>query len=420
MGLARTANRRRGRTHKGKKIFTPDARRSALPVPGGSVYVREMPTNPIALAQDLIRRRSVTPTDDGALDVLGQALEAIGFRVRRMRFGAVDNLYARFGDGGRNFCFAGHTDVVPIGDEAAWSVPPFAAIVRDGWLIGRGAADMKAAIAAFVAAAHDAIDDGAARGSISLLITGDEEGPAIDGTRRVLETLAAEGERIDHCLVGEPTSVDLVGDVIKNGRRGSLNAVVLVTGKQGHAAYPHLAANPVSALLDLMQSLRARRLDDGAPGFDPSNLEVTTLDVGNPAHNVIPARAEGKFNIRFNTHHSGAALLDWIEAQRGAVEAAHPGVRIEIQARATGEPFYTTPGPFTDLMADAVRTVTGRTASLSTSGGTSDARFIKSVCPVAELGLQNATAHMVDERVRVEDVETLRAIYRAALKSYFA
>lgn len=379
-----------------------------------------MATDPIALAQDLIRRRSVTPTDDGALDVLGGALEALGFRVRRLRFGEVDNLYARYGVRGRNFCFAGHTDVVPIGDAAAWTTPPFDGEVRDGWLIGRGAADMKAAIAAFVAAADETITAGLPDGSISFLITGDEEGPAIDGTKRVLEALAADGERIDHCLVGEPTSVDLVGDVVKNGRRGSLNAVVTATGKQGHVAYPHLAANPVSALLDMMQALRARRLDDGAPGFDPSNLEVTTVDVDNAAHNVIPARATAKFNIRFNTHHSGDALLDWIERTRAQAVAAHPGVTLEVMARATGEPFYTDPGPFTDLVLDAVRNVTGRTAELSTSGGTSDARFIKSVCPVAELGLQNATAHMVDERVRVEDVETLARIYRAALQRYFS
>lgn len=379
-----------------------------------------MATDPIVLAQDLIRRRSVTPTDDGALDVLGGALEALGFRVRRLRFGEVDNLYARYGARGRNFCFAGHTDVVPIGDAAAWTSPPFDGVVRDGWLIGRGAADMKAAIAAFVAAADETITAGLPDGSISFLITGDEEGPAIDGTKRVLEALAAEGERIDHCLVGEPTSVDLVGDVVKNGRRGSLNAVVTATGKQGHVAYPHLAANPVSALLDMMQALRARRLDDGAPGFDPSNLEVTTVDADNAAHNVIPARATGKFNIRFNTHHSGNALLEWIERIRAQTVAAHPGVTLEVAARATGEPFYTDPGAFTDLMLGAVREVTGRAAELSTSGGTSDARFIKSVCPVAELGLQNATAHMVDERVRVDDVLTLTRIYRAALRAYFA
>lgn len=376
-------------------------------------------TNPLPLAQALIRCRSVTPTDDGALDVLGSALADLGFTLHRMRFGEVDNLYARWGDGGRNFCFAGHTDVVPVGDMAAWSVPPFDANVQDGWLIGRGAADMKAAIAAFAAAAGDCIRDGAARGSISFLITGDEEGPAIDGTRRALDALVARGERIDHCLVGEPTSVDWVGDVVKNGRRGSLNGVVTATGRQGHVAYPHLAANPVSALLDLLQALRARVLDDGAQGFDPSNLEVTSVDVGNAAHNVIPARAQAKFNIRFNTHHSGSALLDWIEAQRAQIAAAHPNVTIAIEARATGEPFYTAPGELTDILRAAVRNATGRDATLSTSGGTSDARFIKDVCPVAELGLQNATAHMVDERVRVDDVHQLADIYRRVLDAYF-
>lgn len=378
-----------------------------------------MEFDPLPLAQALIRRRSVTPTDDGALDVLGAELARLGFKVQRLPFGEVDNLYARLGEDGPNFCFAGHTDVVPIGDEAAWSVPPFEAVVKDGWLIGRGAADMKAAIAAFVTAVEDLVAKGAPRGSISLLITGDEEGPAIDGTRKVLDLLRAKGERIDHCLVGEPTSVEHVGDIIKNGRRGSLNAVVVAEGKQGHVAYPHLAANPVSALLEFAMALRARELDAGAPGFDPSNLEVTTLDVGNPAHNVIPARAEGKFNIRFNTHHSGDGLLTWIEDQRRAVEARHPGVKLSVTARVTGEPFYTTPGAFTDLVQRAVADTLGRRAELSTSGGTSDARFIKDVCPVAELGLQNATAHMVDERVRVDDVRDLARVYRAVLGAYF-
>lgn len=377
-----------------------------------------MPTDfddPIPLAQALIRRRSVTPTDDGALDVLAAALEGLGFRVVRRRFGQVENLYARRGADGPNFCFAGHTDVVPPGE--GWSRDPFAAEVRDGRLYGRGAADMKAAIAAMVTAVAQVVP---ARGSVSFLITGDEEGPAVDGTVRMLAALAEIGERIDHCLVGEPTSVDRLGDVVKNGRRGSLNMVLAAEGKQGHVAYPALARNPIPALLELLGALHARKLDDGAPGFDPSNLEVTTIDVANPAHNVIPARATAKFNIRFNTRHSGAALLAWIEETRAAIADRWPGIALTADGRATGEPFYTQPGPLTDLICRAVESVVGHAPQLSTSGGTSDARFIKDVCPVAELGLQNATAHMVDEHVAVEDVRSLARIYRAVLENYFA
>lgn len=374
-------------------------------------------TDALALARDLIRRPSVTPLDAGALDVLAQALEPAGFRIVRRRFGEVENLYARRGRAGPNFCFAGHTDVVPVGDRAAWSVDPFAAEVRDGWLIGRGAADMKAAIACFAAAA---IDRPYREGeSVSLLITGDEEGPAIDGTVKMLAHLREAGERIDHCLVGEPTSVAAVGDVVKNGRRGSLNAVLTAEGRQGHVAYPSLALNPVPVLMDWLNALRARVLDAGAPGFDPSNLEVTTIDVGNAAHNVIAARAEAKLNIRFNTHHSGAALLAWLEETRARFEA-ESGARLTLAARATGEPFYTEPGAFTDVVTGAVARTLGRQATLSTSGGTSDARFIKDVCPVCELGLQNATAHMVDERVRVEDVAALSRVYAAVLDDYFS
>jgi succinyl-diaminopimelate desuccinylase len=376
--------------------------------------------DPIPLAQALIRRRSVTPLDDDVLAVLGEALERLGFRVKRYRFGAVDNLYARRGEAAPNFCFAGHLDVVPAGDESAWTSDPFAAEIRDGKLYGRGAADMKAAIAAMVAgvAQYDAAQSDAS-GSISFLITLDEEGPAVDGTKKVLEALAEEGERLDHCLVGEPTSVADVADTVKNGRRGSLNAVVTVEGKQGHVAYPALAVNPLSALLDMLHHLRRRILDAGAPGFDASNLEVTSIDVGNAAHNVIPARATAKFNIRFNTHHSGAALLEWIEECRQRAARFAPGAVIGVEARATGEPFYTAPGAFTDLIAQAAHETLGRTPQLSTSGGTSDARFIKDHCEVAELGLQNATAHMVDEHVRVEDVRDLARLYAAVLRRYF-
>ena len=382
--------------------------------------------DPLPLAQALMRRRSVTPTDDDVLAVLSEALERLGFRLMRRRFGEVENLYARLGDAAPNFCFAGHLDVVPVGDAAAWTSDPFGAEVRDGWLTGRGAADMKAAIAAMVAGVqsyldHTSLDHGGRPpGSISFLITLDEEGPGIDGTKRLLEAITAEGEKIDHCVVGEPSSLDVVGDTIKNGRRGSLNAVVTVEGRQGHVAYPKLAMNPINVLLDVAHHLRRRILDSGAPGFDASNLEITTIDVGNAAHNVIPARATAKFNIRFNTNHTGDELLAWIEECRERAARYAKGATVTVDARVSALPFYTTPGPFTELLSAAVRDATGRTPVLSTTGGTSDARFIKDYCPVAELGLQNATAHMVDERVRVDDVRDLARVYEAVLKRYFA
>lgn len=371
-------------------------------------------TDPIPLAQELIRRPSVTPVDAGALDVLSSALETIGFTVRRYRFGEVDNLYAKRGAGGRNFCFAGHVDVVPPGD--GWRLDPFAAAIEDGWLIGRGAADMKAAIACMVSAANAVRPSD---GVISFLITGDEEGPAVDGTTKLLAAITAEGEQLDACLVGEPTSVETVADTIKNGRRGSLNAVVTVSGQQGHVAYPKLAMNPVGPLLDLLGMLRNRMLDSGAPGFDASNLEVTTVDVGNPTHNVIPARATAKFNIRFNTRHTGAELTQWIEECRARTQRLYPKTTLEIAVKVTGEPFYTQPGALTETVARAARKA-GAEPNLSTSGGTSDARFIRHYCPVIELGLQNATAHMVDERVRVDDVRALARIYEDVLRGYFA
>lgn len=373
--------------------------------------------DPLPLARDLIRCASVTPHDAGALDVLSRALETLGFSLTRMKFGEVDNLYARLGGGGRNFCFAGHTDVVPVGDIDAWTVDPFAADIRDGWLIGRGAADMKAAIAAMVAAV--AAHGRPANGSISFLITGDEEGPALDGTQRVLAALKAEGERIDHCLVGEPTSVTDVGDTVKNGRRGSLNCVLTAEGRQGHVAYPEQHANPVAALIALTHALQSRKLDDGAPGFDPSRLAVTTIDAGNPAHNVVPARAAAKLNIRFNSAHTGDDLKAWIEREAARV-AGETGIAIDARIQITGRPFLTAPGEFTALVQAGVRDALKREAELSTSGGTSDARFIKDVCPVVELGLQNATAHMVDEKVRVEDVVSLADCYAAILDRYFA
>ncbi len=374
--------------------------------------------DPVAMAQALIRRPTVTPCHDGAQDMLAEALEALGFVTRRYPIEGVDNLWARLGHTAPNFCFAGHTDVVPVGDAAAWTHDPFGAEISGGVLYGRGASDMKSAIAAFLAATARYLDDhGRPRGSISFLITGDEEGPSLYGTRRFLPAVVADGERLDHCLVGEPTSEDLLADVVKNGRRGSLNGVVRAVGRQGHAAYPHKAANPVPRLLDALNKLRSLALDDGSPGFQPSNLEITTIDVGNPAHNIIPASASAKFNIRFNTRHTGDQLMGRIAA---LLNGAEGGVTISTEMRVSGEPFYTEPGDFTGLILDAIRLETNRKAQLTTGGGTSDARFIKDVCPVAELGLSNATAHMVDEHVGVDEIETLCRIYYRVLASYFA
>lgn len=373
--------------------------------------------DPIPLAQALIRRPSVTPVEEGALALIEASLKALGFRVKRYKFGEVDNLYARFGEAAPNFCFAGHVDVVPPG--SGWTTDPFDADIRNGLLYGRGAADMKTAIAAMVAATENFLARGAPKGSISFLLTCDEEGPAVDGTKKVLEALEAEGEKIDHCLVGEPTSEDKVGDVIKNGRRGSLNVVITMDGKQGHVAYPQRARNPVTPLIAALAALKARKLDDGAPGFDPSNLEVTTVDVANPPHNVIPQRATAKLNIRFNTNHTPETLMAWIDETVSA-EAKRYDCTHNLAIGSKSVAFYTDPGPFTDLIQDAVRETFGFAPILATTGGTSDARYIKDHCPVAELGLRNETAHMVDEHCNVEDVRTLARCYEAVLRRYFA
>jgi succinyl-diaminopimelate desuccinylase len=375
------------------------------------------PHDPIPLAQALLRCASVTPADLGALDTLQSALEKLGFACRRMKFGDVDNLFAKRGAGLPHFCFAGHTDVVPPGDVGAWSVDPFAAEIRDGNLVARGAVDMKAAIACFVSAV--ASIPVPAKGAISLLITGDEEALSIDGTRKVLAALLAEGEQFSHCLIGEPTSVDRVADTIKNGRRGSFNCVIIAEGKQGHVAYPHRSLNPMGPLLDLLDVLRRTKLDDGAPGFDPSHLEITSIDVGDGAHNVIPARAKAKLNIRFNSNHTGETIKAWIE-QEAARIAAQSGARFSIDGRATGEAFYCDPGPFTVLVQDAAETITGQRPVLSTTGGTSDARFMHKACPTCELGLLNETAHKVDEFAPLEDIRTLARIYTKVLANYFA
>ena len=377
---------------------------------------------PLPLAQDLIRCRSVTPDDGGSLGVLQGALEALGFACTRLPFNSggptIDNLYARKGQAGPNFCFAGHTDVVPPGNAGEWRFDPFEARVEDGMLFGRGAADMKSAIAAFVAAVARLDDAIAARGSISLLITGDEEGPAVDGTTRVLDWLKDKGERLDHCIVGEPTSEFSAGDTVKNGRRGSLTAVLTVNGVQGHVGYPERANNPIPGLAAALVRLTGRRLDEGNAAFQRSNLEVTTVDVGNPATNVIPASARVVFNIRFNTEQTAEGLERWITDE---VTAALAPFKLGHTLHFTrgAQPFLTKPGAFTTLIGHAIEKVTGHQPKFSTTGGTSDARFIHTHCPVAELGLAGTTMHKTDECARVSDIEMLTQIYHQILSSYF-
>ncbi len=368
----------------------------------------------------LVRCPSVTPADAGALDVLAGALDGLGFACHRLRFeeaGAapVDNLYARVGAQAPNFCFAGHTDVVPVGDAAGWTVDPFGAEIIDGALYGRGATDMKGAVAAFVGAAARVLADGPVPGSISLLITGDEEGPAINGTRKVLGWMAEHGETIDHCLVGEPTNPTRLGEMIKIGRRGSMTGRLLARGAQGHVAYPHLADNPVPRLLRMLSAIDARALDDGTEHFQPSNLEITTVDVGNPATNVIPAAAEATFNIRFNDRHDSASLERWLRDTFAAV-----GGDWSLDIHVTGEAFLTPPGSLSEMITGAVEAVLGQAPELSTTGGTSDARFIKNVCPVAEFGLVGQTMHKTDERVALADLARLTDIYAEILNRYFA
>ena len=375
----------------------------------------------LELAQALIRCPSVTPSDEGALDVLEAVLEDLGFRCKRLPFedaeaARVDNLYARLGETPPHFCYAGHTDVVPEGNRAEWAVDPFAGEVRDGVLHGRGAADMKGAIACFVAALSEYLKDngGRAPGSVSLLITGDEEGVAINGTAKMLDWLKENGEKIDVCVVGEPTNPKALGDMVKIGRRGSINAEITVAGAAGHVAYPHLADNPVPRLIDILSRLTARKLDDGTDHFQPSNLEVTTVDVANTATNVIPGEAFARINIRFNDLHTGADLEQWIRDTCAVV-----GGKVDVKVRISGEAFLTPPGDLSALVSGAVERVTGRKPELSTSGGTSDARFIKNACPVAEFGLVGQTMHKVNEQVAVKDIEALTRIYREILDGYF-
>ena len=381
--------------------------------------------DPVAIARDLIRCRSVTPAEGGALAYLERRLRAAGFAVHRVTFsepGAddVENLYARIGTGGPHLMLAGHTDVVPPGDEAAWTHPPFAADVADGMLFGRGAADMKGAIACKLAAVldHLAAHGGRPKGSISFLITGDEEGTAVNGSVKLLKWAAARGEKFDHCILGEPTNPNALGDMIKIGRRGSLNGTLIVTGTQGHVAYPALADNPVRGIVALMGALLAEPLDAGSAHFDPSNLEFTSVDVGNRTVNIIPGEARARFNIRYNYAHTRDGLKALIE-RRAATAADRIRWRIEWEP-SNADVFLTRPGPFVELVAATIKEVMGRAPELSTSGGTSDARFIKDFCPVIEFGLANQTMHKVDERVPTADLVALTAIYRRILDRYFA
>jgi succinyl-diaminopimelate desuccinylase len=378
-------------------------------------------TDPVALAQALIRRPSVTPEDAGAIAVLEAALTSLGFACHLLRFEAdgtppIENFYARRGSSGPNFCFAGHTDVVPPGDRTRWRFDPFAAEIHDGVLYGRGATDMKGAIAAFVAAVARSPQSKA--GSISLLITGDEEGPAVNGTIKVLDWLKQRGEKLDHCLVGEPSSAIRTGDVIKIGRRGSMNVAVKVLGIQGHVAYPAQALNPIPILADLVARLSAHLLDSGSAHFEPSTLSFTSVDVGNPTTNVIPGEARAAFNIRFNDLHTPDSLMATLENIAAEVVRARGG-EIGLSRQISGVSFVTQPGAFTDLLREAVAEVTGAPPQFSTGGGTSDARFIKDHCPVAELGLPSGTMHKSDERVALADLETLTRIYQNVLSRYF-
>jgi succinyl-diaminopimelate desuccinylase len=383
-----------------------------------------MPADPVAFARDLLRCPSVTPIEGGALALLEKTLSEAGLSVHRVTFSEpsaddVENLYARIGTAGPHLVFAGHTDVVPPGDEARWRHPPFASEIADGVLFGRGAVDMKGAIACELAAALDylAVNGGKPNGSISFLITGDEEGVAVNGTVKLLRWAAARGEKFDHCILGEPTNPKALGDMVKIGRRGSLNGTLIVTGTAGHVAYPALADNPVRRIVAIMAAVMAEPLDAGSAHFDPSNLEFTSVDVGNKTVNVIPAEARARFNIRFNDRHTQGSLKALIEARAHA--AAQGG-----HFRITWEPsnadvFVTKPGPFVHMVSGAIAEVTGRQPELSTSGGTSDARFIKDYCPVVEFGLVNATMHKIDECVATADLVALTAVYRRILDRYF-
>jgi succinyl-diaminopimelate desuccinylase len=381
------------------------------------------PSDPVVLTRALVQCRSVTPEEGGALTLLQSILEPLGFVCHRMTFSEpgtpdVENLYARLGTAGPNLCFAGHTDVVPPGDLAAWTSDPFAGEIRDGCLYGRGAVDMKGAVACFVAAVARRLESPEPiRGSLSLLITGDEEGPSINGTAKVLAWLAGRGETLDACIVGEPSNPDAVGDEIKIGRRGSVTGELVVHGLQGHAAYPHRADNPVPKLAHFISRLSGTRIDEGTAHFEPSNCQVTVISVPNTASNVIPASARATFNIRYNDIWRRSTIEDWVRLQCEA-SALATGARYEVSFAGTGDVFLTAPGALVDTMVAAVRAETGRVPQLTTSGGTSDARFIKDYCPVIEFGLVNRTIHQVDEHVPLQDLQMLTAVYERLIADF--
>ena len=384
-----------------------------------------MGTDPVSIARDLVRCRSVTPAEGGALALLEKLVGSAGFAVERVTFtepgtAPVENLYARLGSASPHLVFAGHTDVVPPGEEARWSHPPFAAEVAGGRLYGRGAVDMKGGIACALAAVldHLAAHGGKPKGSISFLITGDEEAMAVNGTVKLLQWAAARGETFDHCILAEPSSGAAVGDTIKVGRRGSLNGTLIVSGRQGHVAYPQLADNPIRTLTALMSALMAAPLDQGSAHFDPSNLEFTSVDVGNPVVNLIPGEARARLNIRFNDAHSQASLKRLIQARAQAAAPATARWRFDWES-SNADAFLAAPGPFLDTVVAAIAKVTGQRPKLSTTGGTSDARFIKNYCPVLELGLVGATMHQTDECVALADLAILTAVYREILQRYF-
>jgi succinyl-diaminopimelate desuccinylase len=380
-----------------------------------------LPLDPVDLTARLIRCPSVTPAEGGAISLLFDLLTEAGFTCSRADRDGIANLYARWGQRGANkaFGFNGHTDVVPVGDAAAWTHDPFGADVKDGFMYGRGACDMKSGVAAFVAAAVDFVRDTPPDGAVIITITGDEEAEGKDGTVAILDWMAFNGERMTHCLVGEPTCPHEMGDMMKIGRRGSLTAQITATGVQGHSAYPHRARNPLTALVKLLARIDAEPLDRGTPHFDPSTLAITTIDCGNPASNVIPARATAAVNIRFNDMHSGGTLSAWLRSEAEAVAEA-TGVEIGLKISISGESFLTPPGEFSALIARAVEAETGRKPVASTSGGTSDARFVKDHCPVVEFGLVGKTMHQVDERVEIAHITQLKAVYSRILRDYFA
>lgn len=379
------------------------------------------PIDPVELTADLVRCPSVTPIEGGALVLLEALLSEAGFDCVRVDRGETSNLFARWGAKGaaRSFGFNGHTDVVPVGDEAAWSVDPFGAEIKDGFLYGRGSTDMKSGVAAFAAAAIDFVRDTPPEGAVILTITGDEEGPAKDGTVALLDWMEAQGEQMSDCLVGEPTSPEVMGEMMKIGRRGSMTAHFVVTGKQGHSAYPHRALNPVPVTARLMDRLASHELDHGTDHFDASTLAVTTIDTGNVATNVIPALCRATVNIRFNDAHSSATVSGWLREEADKI-ARESGAQVEMSVHVSGESFITEPGPLSELVSKSVQAETNRVPEMSTSGGTSDARFVKSHCPVVEFGLVGKTMHAVDERVEVAQIHRLKAIYTRILQDYFA